>query len=586
MCRTISSQQYNNDLPYSRNAYIEQGMDVFLVSSIFDSLIQRHEPLRKTALGFTEEGRTQNFPGTGRFAGGPVTLTETLIAFDGEHTQEKQSLLVKSIAASKELFVGDIIQWAATNIAHETVGFTEAMLITEITDDTHIVVQRGFLGSPAAKLATGLFAYVRRTNGGFPGLSVSSDAGGIHYVGGSRPAAVSPVRYTRTVGAGVHGADSRTVETIFQRNNQLLGNIQTTGLRMHRGGPSTNTHTPTAMKAADINAKGMRLDKDSGSSHEAYNYGFDSDFRLYSVLGPFMRPAVIRDVIDTSEMSKSVRSSRFPGVTSIHDTVYGRAEDLIHSEVVLKNAAHTEKESVLTVVATGASPLNVLKVGDYITAPTVVAASAEDAFNSGEIMQVTAIASTIEITVQRGVLGTTAVALKADGHIFVIPSEDRNNNAKYSLAPIKGTTFATLQGRKTQYHTYHETDKIISFCSPMQSDLNNAPGAVIMSAITDDAVLSYKTVTSTAEIVDLTFTTHTLACSSIFTNPLLLHRWYTPGEAGDVDGDVTDVSLTTFKATLTLNANVGDYVMVGTATLSTGEIMRIVKIDTVTLTVV
>jgi hypothetical protein len=65
-----------------------------------------------------------------------------------------------------------------------------------------------------------------------------------------------------------------------------------------------------------------------------------------------------------------------------------------------------------------------------------------------------------------------------------------------------------------------------------------------------------------------------------------LHRWYTPGEAGDVDGDVTDVSVTAFKVTLTLNVNVGDYVMVGTATLSTGEIMRIVKIDTVTLTVV
>jgi hypothetical protein len=99
------------------------------------------------------------------------------------------------------------------------------------------------------------------------------------------------------------------------------------------------------------------------------------------------------------------------------------------------------------------------------------------------------------LTVERGALGSPKTTLQADNFIYVVnlPAEDRNNNVKYTLAPVTGTTFAIQQNRDTEYHKFQETDRIITFCNPLQSDLNNAPGSVIMSAISDDAVLAVAT---------------------------------------------------------------------------------------------
>jgi hypothetical protein len=46
-CQTSVKDEFNLNLPFSRNVYIEQGQDVYIVSSLFDSLIQRPEPSRQ-----------------------------------------------------------------------------------------------------------------------------------------------------------------------------------------------------------------------------------------------------------------------------------------------------------------------------------------------------------------------------------------------------------------------------------------------------------------------------------------------------------------------------------------------------------
>jgi hypothetical protein len=326
MCRTVSSSQYNVDQPFSRNTYIEQGMDVFLVSSIFDTLIQRPEPVRKTAIGTTEQGRTQNFPGSGYFAGGVTTLFETDMVVTTVMDAEG---LVKTVTCNAGSFagqvaVGDIIYIAAPAALTTVAMQNEAFLVTGMTSDRILTIERGFLDTDSALTVNTDVVYVRRTNGAFPG-------------GISSPSAVSPLPEVRTVGQGIHsGGDSVAANKVWQRNDQLLGNIQTTGTRYPRGGPPTAAFADVTTGiqkygVSGANARGMNFD--SAISMETHNYGFDSDFRLYSVLGPFMRPAIIRDVVDTSKMSKSVLSSRFPGVQTIN--AYDSPRDLIATNTLV-----------------------------------------------------------------------------------------------------------------------------------------------------------------------------------------------------------------------------------------------------------
>jgi len=335
MCRTVASSQYNTDLPFSRNAYIEQGMDVFLVSSIFDTLIQRPEPVRKTAIGTTEQGRTQNFPGSGFFAGGSTTLFETPVLAAGGVLVTSTTPTVVAVdngggaaaVISDNIRIGDIIYFAAAaNTDHATIMQGEAMLVTDFDTTVgfgQITVQRAYLGTTLAAIADNSVIFVRRSNGAFPG-------------GITAASATTPLPEVRTVGQGIHsGGDQVLANKRWERNDQLLGNIQTTGARIPRGGPATGAFaTQTAeqrFSATGANARGMSFD--SAISTETYNYGFDSDFRLYSVLGPFMRPAIIRDVVDTSKISRSVLSSRFPGVQTIN--AYDSPSDLIDTGVRL-----------------------------------------------------------------------------------------------------------------------------------------------------------------------------------------------------------------------------------------------------------
>jgi hypothetical protein len=136
-------------------------------------------------------------------------------------------------------------------------------------------------------------------------------------------------------------------------------------------------------------------------SHDYYDfdnhYGFDQDFRLYSVLGPFMGPARIKDVWHSGKI-RSAYTSNFPGILTTNARVgYGQN---------------------------------------------------------------------------------------------IITREDMQNNALFHTAPVVGTSYARTMDRTTQFHTYadSETDSIISFCNPLQSDLNNAPGAVLHNEISDDPV--------------------------------------------------------------------------------------------------
>jgi hypothetical protein len=92
-----------------------------------------------------------------------------------------------------------------------------------------------------------------------------------------------------------------------------------------------------------------------------------------------------------------------------------------------------------------------------------------------------------------------------------------SNNAKYSLAPIDGTSFAAANKRDTQYHKYAGTDRIISFCNPLQGDLNNAPGSAIMSAISDDPVSDFDT-THSGTVNDYASVHGTKAADTIVNN--------------------------------------------------------------------
>jgi hypothetical protein len=171
--------------------------------------------------------------------------------------------------------------------------------------------------------------------------------------------------------------------------------------------PSTQNQQPTPFgtiqTSGTVPTKAGGSDatiQNTGSERSAANqYGFDQDLRLYSVLGPFMAPARIKDVWHSGKI-QSAYTSNFPGVLTIH-----------------------------------------AKVSDEPMVSTRVQ----------EIM---------------------------------------HNNALYHTAPVIGTSYLMAGDRTTQYHTYAETDSILSFCNPLQSDLNNAPGAVLNNDISDDPVSS------------------------------------------------------------------------------------------------
>eukprot|EP00283_Hemiselmis_rufescens_P000758 CAMPEP_0173470394 /NCGR_PEP_ID=MMETSP1357-20121228/77851_1 /TAXON_ID=77926 /ORGANISM="Hemiselmis rufescens, Strain PCC563" /LENGTH=4076 /DNA_ID=CAMNT_0014438669 /DNA_START=54 /DNA_END=12284 /DNA_ORIENTATION=+ len=612
-CTTSKTVEFNPDLPFSRNVYIEQGMDVYLVSSLFDSLIQRPEPIRKIATGRTEEGRRQTGcgMGTGYYAGNDqnpltkydtvretaVTLTSLTEVNGGRESSgqaEAPNTLFTTAAnllqtPGNDIRAGDIIYLSGAGAAASAVLATEAMLVTEMTSATTFKVERGFLGSTVAAVVAGNVVYVRNCGGG------------------AFPMATSPPILKRSVARGTHATD-----------DEVLGNLQTSGTRRPR------SETPFAPTKA--NSKGQSLDNPVNGAN--YNYGFDVDTRLYSVLGPFMRPAVIRDVTDSGKIP-SVKTSQFPGVLTIADqtsstympagsnvptrhgfqlsnsvggtpvaiasgagtaVVLDGANDRMMDkgcttqnpcvisialngarrlDLFLEVTAVTQDGLTLTVQATddtsfGQTVASTPVVGDKVTyypgykkltgtvsaiaanngvALTVIGSAATTTntalgLNSQvddlsalalpffvrvrtEYMKVTSVftdatTATVQVlTVERGALGSTAIAtIAAADTVWLVkmPVEDRNNNVKYSLAPIKGTTFATAQTRDTEYNTYQETDKIITFCNPLQSDLNNAPGAVIMNAITDDAVFVTGTaqndhsVSNTDEIVNSAWT--------------------------------------------------------------------------------
>jgi len=284
-CQTAQASDFNLNLPFSRNVYIEQGQDVYIISSVFDTLIQRPEPPR------------QHIDNTG-----------ALKTIEG-------NTVAPGVAAASGFFASS------------------------------------FAGT--GTLADGLPTW--------PGaLSTDSNAS-------PRPTFMRP----------------RLVTALSK-----YGSIQTSG-----------TVPPKANGAAvNVGASASPPTGNSGIPRVPANqYGFDQDFRLYSVLGPFMGPAKIKDVWDSSKI-RSAYTSNFPGVLTIHAKISAEP-----------NAA----------------------------TPVV------------EIM---------------------------------------HNNALYHTAPVVGTSYLTRGVRTTQYHTYAETDKIISFCNPLQSDLNNAPGSVLNNEISDDPV--------------------------------------------------------------------------------------------------
>jgi hypothetical protein len=423
---------------------------------------------------------------------------------------------VNTITGLTDLAVGDIIYLSAPQAAPAgaaqladskiAAALTEAMLIVDIVRTAaataDLYLERGVLGTTIANInnAAALAIYKRYSDlGQFPGVPSAS--------------ATSPAKLHRDA-SGVHTA-----------HNQVRGNIQTTGVRMPRGGPrrtaldaagatladttagandgsvagaaQTVAGQSGAVVAADVNAKGAKLDSAVDVSN--HNYGFDGDFRLYSVLGPFMRPAVIRDVIDTSMMSKAARTSNFPGVLTIHEggdyKSALKASDLVDTGINTDgnvNAAYGH-QTVLALAGLG----NELEYGDLI----MVSASPAAALRAnGEIMMVVQINSPTQIVVRRGQLGTPVLALAGAAlNVYKLPAREMSsNNAKYSLAPIDGTSFAAANSRATQYHTYAGTDRIISFCNPLQGDLNNAPGSVIMSAISDDPVSEHDDLAGTS----------------------------------------------------------------------------------------
>eukprot|EP00281_Chroomonas_sp_CCMP1168_P017251 CAMPEP_0206219836 /NCGR_PEP_ID=MMETSP0047_2-20121206/4528_1 /ASSEMBLY_ACC=CAM_ASM_000192 /TAXON_ID=195065 /ORGANISM="Chroomonas mesostigmatica_cf, Strain CCMP1168" /LENGTH=3848 /DNA_ID=CAMNT_0053642399 /DNA_START=64 /DNA_END=11610 /DNA_ORIENTATION=+ len=195
---------FNTNLPFSRNVYIEQGQDVYIVSSIFDTLIQRPEPPRKH-LGLTVNGFAQTVsPG-----------------------------------------------WFATQ-SNTNLG--------DVTD------------SPTA-IPTSAF---------FPGN------GGV--AGGFSNTA--PIAVPASLPAD------------FTADNQRFGLIQTLGTPKNKGSGNRGAWSTTAANQGQV------------PDHNN-QYGFDQDFRLYSVLGPFMRPARIKDVYDGSKITGAAQS-KFPGILTIH----------------------------------------------------------------------------------------------------------------------------------------------------------------------------------------------------------------------------------------------------------------------------
>jgi len=321
-------------------------------------------------------------------------------------------------AISNQLAVGDIVFFAAATAARSVVLGKEARKVVAINSNTEIVVERGVLGTTLLENVAGDVAFKLSVGGAFPG--------------GQGVPAVGPQKSLRDP-SGIHSGD-----------NQVQGNIQTTGVRMPRGGPVTGAITAG-------NAKGISTHSLLDTANN--NYGFDSDFRLYSVLGPFMRPAIIRDVIDTSKISRSVQTSRFPGVTTIHDAapVSITTNNVFLTNVILDTPAAPQG----IVLATKTNALTVLEVGDLLmTAATTK--GVPECIARGEVMEVLSIdknAAGGQITVRRGALGSLVQPVALDDvvcRLITPPREERNNNGLYSLAPIVGTTFAKAQDRKTQ----------------------------------------------------------------------------------------------------------------------------------------
>jgi len=589
-CQTLTAAEFNPDLPFSRNVYIEQGMDVYIVSSLFDTLIQRPEPVRKVANGRTEEGRTQLAcgMGTGYYAGGDQLaslssgLIETTIAVtnalaapadDGFtaalNAANTYQILVGSMATATQPSVpvkaGDIIYINAQGSTAAAVLQGEAMLVKSVDSATYITVERGYLGTTSAQTTAGHFIYVRKCEGG------------------AFPMATSPPILKRTVGKGTHAMD-----------DEVLGNLQTMGTRRPRSHSGTNGPAQgTGVGAPVANSKGQATNAPIDSAN--YNYGFDVDTRLYSVLGPFMRPAVIRDVVDSGKIP-TVKTSQFPGVLTIADPYnsanYVPGSSNVPADHGFKLAAKLSANAAAadTSITLESTDDRMKEKGCSVDNPCIISVASDAGTTGEDFMQVTGVnaagtgltvvrstgprfgqdavatgvknqdvvtyypgwrklAATVRtavgdttttqislngavdeletlalpffirirteffkvtqvyqdtakgegLVVERAALGSTAIAtIVANDLVYIVklPAEDRNNNVKYTLAPVTGTTFATLQSRDTEYHKFQETDKIITFCNPLQSDLNNAPGSVIMSAISDDAVLAVATATN------------------------------------------------------------------------------------------
>jgi len=130
-----------------------------------------------------------------------------------------------------DLAVGDIIYCAPTQNGNAELGdekvaaaLTEAMLIVDIVrtaaTTADLYVERGVLGTTIGDIANDSPIYKRNSAGAFPGVPSAS--------------VTSPAKLHRDA-SGVHTA-----------HNQVRGNIQTTGVRMPRGGPRRTHWMPPA----------------------------------------------------------------------------------------------------------------------------------------------------------------------------------------------------------------------------------------------------------------------------------------------------------------------------------------------------
>jgi hypothetical protein len=276
---------------------------------------------------------------------------------------------------------GDIIYFEEASKPAATVLQNEAMLVKSVdTNDQTLIVERGFLGTtPDEITATPTkVIYVRKCDGG------------------AFPKATAPPILKRTVARGTHATD-----------DEVLGNIQTSGTRRPRSHnrditPGTTTAAVATHLPPQANSKGQMWDNPIEGGN--YNYGFDMDFRLYSVLGPFMRPAVIRDVVDSGKIP-TVKTSQFPGVLTIADP-YNSANYLPRSSNVPADHGYKLKAKVSSLSAAGLA-LDVAndrmnEKGCTLINPCIISVAADAGTKGEQMYEVTAVSNNgLTLTVVR-----------------------------------------------------------------------------------------------------------------------------------------------------------------------------------------